>query len=490
MSQTIPTFSEIFIDTFNISGGATITSLNNDIYFTTYNQNSTQGVIFIKVDSQGNKLNQDEFYNPDVYYFGGEHKSLKSTSDNQIIWATQGGSDSPYATWAYLIKFNATNLDTQYVKKYNRRNFSSFSSVAELSDKRYLVAGSDWDSAHPGQSVAWLVKTDTSGNILWQKTMSSDLISVAAFTSPFLGGFYQFWDTYHNGMINAGTNSAMFVDRYDNAGNLYWRDTFGIAGHENVPGPFTATKDGGGLIFVNVLDTINPSNGLSGLPSIIYKFDSTGRILWSHFMPQLPRYLYMNSMIESKSGNIVLCGDGVSDASSGSHGGGALLKLDKAGNQVFYQVYRNDSSIYDVFNDIVETSDGGYAAVGNAFQPLSQGGHQRAWLLKVDSNGCLNGNCPTIIHTGIEDVPAAFSFFVFPNPATSVFTVALAGSHDIDRYHDLHFMLYDLTGRIVMNEAIKEQTTTLHKDDIPDGLYLWQIADGEQTLINGKLALR
>ena len=167
-----------------------------------------------------------------------------------------------------------------------------------------------------------------------------------------------------------------------------------------------------------------------------------------------------------------------------------ILKLDKDGNVIFYQVYRFDSSSNaDVLNDIVATSDGGYAAVGNAFHRVGSPNLQAAWLLKVDSNGCLNGDCPQI-QTGIRDIPGLVSFFVFPNPASSQFTIALAGPNDLERYSDLHFTLYDLTGRLVMNEMLKKQTTILHRNDISEGMYVWQIADGENVLRSGKLVFR
>ena len=201
----------------------------------------------------------------------------------------------------------------------------------------------------------------------------------------------------------------------------------------------------------------------------------------------------MTSMIEDRSGNIVICGEGVGQNSSSDtlyHDGGCLLKFDKNGNTIFYQVYDYDTSWLDILNDITETADGGYACVGNAFDHGSNNtNYQRAWLLKVDSNGCLNGNCPTL-HTAVNEIPDPMSFFVFPNPVSSQFTVALAGPQDIYRYHDLTFTLYDLTGRLVYSQPLTQQTTVIQRDGLSDGLYIWELSNGNEHITNGKIAFR
>jgi len=135
------------------------------------------------------------------------------------------------------------------------------------------------------------------------------------------------------------------------------------------------------------------------------------------------------------------------------------------------------------------TSDGGYACIGNAYEHVGNNNYERAWLLKVDSNGCLNGNCPTI-ETGIKPIAAVTSFFVFPNPASSQFTVALAGPNDINLYHDLSFSLYDLTGRLVMEQPVTAQTTIIRRGDLVDGLYMWTLTDNGSPLKAGKMVFK
>jgi hypothetical protein len=161
--------------------------------------------------------------------------------------------------------------------------------------------------------------------------------------------------------------------------------------------------------------------------------------------------------------------------------------LDKDGNTIWEDRFAADTSYPGGFYDVTEASDGGIVAIGEAINPATV--HEDAWLLKVDSNGCLNGNCPTL-YTGIKDIPSLEEFFVFPNPASSQFTVALAGPNDIYQYHDLKFSLYDLTGRLVTEQSITAETTVIQRGDLADGLYVWSLTDNGSQLRNGKMVFK
>jgi hypothetical protein len=500
MGQTIPTISKLFSDIGNVSGGVNITSVNDSIYFSIYTQDgssSYQYIDFIKTDSHGAETNRLKIKIPGYAYSPGGTGSLKITSDGYLIC---GGNSGPFqvAGSGTFFKLDRFTLDTLYIRYYrNIHTGSDFFGLGELSDGNYLFSGREGDSTSAeGYNAAWMVKTDTAGNELWQKEMSSDEYNMASFTSPFEGGFYQFWVTYHlNTLSGDPADSAIFVDRYDNNGNLQWRDTFGVVGHDNIPGPFTATKDGGGLLFINKLDTINLANNQSLIfvPGILYKFDSTGAIVWERYFPAAPLFFGAGGILETKSGNIVMCGgaeSGYISLDSLGHGNGAMFKLDKDGNLLFFQYYNYDStSPSGGLGDITETADGGYACIGNAFENVGGTYYQKAWLLKVDSNGCLNGNCPTL-YTGIQPIPDLVNFFVFPNPASSQFTVALAGPQDIYQYHNLSFSLYDLTGRLVQKQTLDQQTTVIQRGDLSAGLYVWELSDESGHITSGKISLR
>jgi len=484
------TFSKVFGNDSSLGyGGVSITSYNDSIYFSMFDQDlsvSYQATTFIKTDPNGNLSISSRLFKPDFYFDGG---LLRMTKNENLISGGGSGSLVVQADMGTFYKFNKYTLDTFFLNYYSHGNISVFYGFCELSDGNLLFCGEAGDNSIQGRAAAWMVKTDTMGNEIWQKTMASDDYNGAYTPYTFNGGFYQPWGTAHRNTASGNpADSAIFVDKYDNNGNLIWRDTFGTIGYDNAQGPFTGIKEGGGVITLNILDMTGSQSG----PTVIYKFDTNGAIVWQKYFQRSPMGLLMNSMTETESGDIVICGEGygkIRNTDTIFHDGGCILKLDKNGNTIFYQVYDYDSTWQDILNDITETADGGYACVGDAYEHIGNTNYERAWLLKVDSNGCLNGDCPTL-YTGIKPIADLINFFVFPNPATSQFTVALAGPNDIYGYSDLHFTLFDLTGRLVMDQPLKEQTTVLHRNDLTSGMYLWQIADDNKTLSNGKLVLR
>jgi hypothetical protein len=492
IAQTIPTFNKIYSDTGVLSGGVNITSLNDSIYFSIYTQDTSssyQYIDFIKTAPNGTEAARLKVKRPGYSYSPGYTGSLRMTSDGYLICGGNSGPLTGVGSGTFF-KIDRSALDTLYVKYYrNPGEGADFFGFGELSDGNYLFAGREGDSTSPeGYDSAWMVKTDTGGNELWQKSMVSDVYNSAVFVSPFQGGYYQWWATAQPITLSGNpADSAIFVDRYDNNGNLEWRDTFGIVGNDNTAGPFTGLKDGGGIIIVNILDTTGFQYG----PMTFSKFDSNGVILWRHYISQPTQ---LSSITETRSGSIVACGGGAGypigvNGDTANRYRGDIIKFDKNGNVVFYQVYEYDTLGYDGLADITETSDGGYACVGNAFHPVGSQYVQAAWLLKVDSNGCLNGDCPTL-YTGIKDIPSLEEFFVFPNPASSQFTVALAGPNDIYQYHDLKFSLYDLTGRLVTEQLITAQTTIIQRGDLSNGLYIWSLSDEANQLRNGKMVFK
>ena len=247
------------------------------------------------------------------------------------------------------------------------------------------------------------------------------------------------------------------------------------------------TKDGGLIQVINILDTASPSLANITMPGVIYKFDSNGAIQWQKFI----RFGNINSLTETQSGSIVLA-ESTSELNTDPHiypnVSGALLKLDKNGNSLWEKWYVADSNYEADFYDVIEASDKGIVAVGQGINPTTI--KQDTWVIKVDSNGCLNGDCPRLYSAVNEITDEQNRFLVFPNPASSQFTVAITETSYMQDYRDLSLMLYDVTGRLVKQSEIRTQTVTIYRDELSSGIYIWQLTDDERVIKNGKILLR
>ena len=92
------------------------------------------------------------------------------------------------------------------------------------------------------------------------------------------------------------------------------------------------------------------------------------------------------------------------------------------------------------------------------------------------------------IGLGIDDISIS-EIQIFPNPATSLFTIAIPDASMLD-YKNVRFTLFDLTGREILSLTIDKQSTTIYRNNISDGLYLWRISDNNRNISNGKFIFR
>lgn len=115
-------------------------------------------------------------------------------------------------------------------------------SVIQTSDGGYFISGwthsNDGDvSGNHGQSDYWLVKLDTSGNLLWQKCYGGSNTDRGdeIFQSPLTGRFMMVGTSWSvNGDLtgNFGKNDLWVIET-DQAGNLIWEKNFGGSGNDN-----------------------------------------------------------------------------------------------------------------------------------------------------------------------------------------------------------------------------------------------------------------
>ena len=95
---------------------------------------------------------------------------------------------------------------------------------------------------------------------------------------------------------------------------------------------------------------------------------------------------------------------------------GWIVKADGSGNIVWQKSYRGlTSNTGNVFNGIIQTSDGGFAATGDSWTPDPTYGGPGLWLVKVDPNGNI-GTCSCAQDTNttpqtldLQGYPASFT---------------------------------------------------------------------------------
>jgi hypothetical protein len=75
---------------------------------------------------------------------------------------------------------------------------------------------------------------------------------------------------------------------------------------------------------------------------------------------------------------------------------------------------------------------------------------------------------------------------VFPNPCDLKTVTVNATSFESKAY----FKLFDISGRVILEQILMDKTTQIDLTEISKGLYLYTISTGEQKLASGKLAVQ
>jgi hypothetical protein len=177
---------------------------------------------------------------------------------------------------------------------------------------------------------------------------------------------------------------------------------------------------------------------------------------------------------------------------------GVLLRTAANGDSLWMRYYQYSDSLISggagQLRDVLPTPDGGFIAVGAAYG-VSQNGQsygQDAWVIKVDSMGCLEPGCNLI--TGMESQVTNLkgALTVAPNPMRVGEAVQLS-IHlppSITPQGPLRLTVVSSDGRLVQEQHFAPHSSelTLHTSFAP-GLYHLHISDATRWLAGAKVVV-
>ncbi|MCW3138334.1 MAG: hypothetical protein N2V76_07985 [Methanophagales archaeon] len=370
-------------------------------------------------------------------------------------YAVQQTADGGYIL-AGVVQYSSKNSDALLVKTSSSgertwaKTFGGVShdrayAVQQTTDGGYILAGITFSPGN-GLSDAWLVKTDSNGNELWDRTFGhSDQDWAYAVQQTTDGGYILAGVTYPFG---AGTSDAWLV-KTDSEGKELWNMTFGGVEYDEARA-VQLTPDGG-YIFAGV----TLSYGAGKKDAWLVKTNSEGKELWNMTFGGAGNDAALAVQLTPDSGYILAgvtlsYGAGSEDAwlvktnsegkelwnmtfggasndeawavqptpddgylftgRTGSYGAGNadawLVKTDSGGEELWNMTFGNAS--YDDSRAIQQTADGGYILAGSTFS-FSSDSSLDFWLIKLDNTnisfdtGSDYGTYPSIsgIHKGV-----------------------------------------------------------------------------------------
>ncbi len=361
-------------------------------------------------------------------------------------------------------------------------------SIQHTDDGGFIIAGYSFSNngnvtGNHGTLDYWIVKLDELGNFAWQKSLGGSAEDWA----------YSIQQTNDNGYILAGTsysndddvsrnhgNFDYWIVKLDSIGNLIWQKSYGgyypdeaqsvhqLADGGYVVGGWTESNDG---------DVIGDHLRIDGNPSVDYwilRLDATGNILWQKTLGGSLED-YGRCIQQTQDGGFIVTG--IANSSDGdvvgSHGGGDywIVKLDASGNLLWQKTL--GGSQFETAYSIQQTSDGGFIVAGGATSTdgdvtgLHGGDHyEDYWIVKLGSDS----------PTSINILQSTSSFSISTNPFSTTTTLSFSSQQN----SHTTIALYDVAGRKLKalldeNVAAGNHEVQLIRGQLGAGVYFLQL---------------
>ena len=373
-----------------------------------------------------------------------------------------------------LISFNPVAMDTNWIRFYGDTSVFYHDHFIFKSSRspHYFLVGAErpWQNFGINPKIH-LMKVDTLGTIVWQKSYASSKFHFCSGLSEKANG-----DII---LACAREEQAQFFDSLvqftwllDSLGNIKQEKLhmetapqyFGALFTERtVPGKPTD------YIMANQIDTTYNQQGYHYRYVAVWGLDSNLNQTWRYHLDTNKLYTETGLWILKSfpDGKFILSGLYVMPTNFY-----IWAALFSAENELLWShkyYHRIDGDHYP--SDVIRTSDGGYlfSGVTNSTGPQNT---QDAWLIKVDSNGCLDPlNCTPLSTSewSMDEDPVR----VYPNPAGSEIQFKQQSLGD----KTWSILCMSATGEIIYEKPIQAQSGQIHLDisGLIPGLYLFRV---------------
>ena len=317
--------------------------------------------------------------------YGGQKQeavySLLPTADNAFMLGGTTDSKGAGKIDAWLVKADSEGK-VLWDKTFGGAEDDVASDMIKAQDAGYILAGYT-QSKGEGNKDCWLLKVDDSGKMLWEKTYGTPTSDAANQVVATADGGYLMVGTHHeserkkeNGVIRLDFKHFVWVLKTDGEGNELWRKSMDSDDMVSI-NELIATKDGGFAVVANT-----KFKGEKYEDIWVLKLNKDGEKEWEKVLKG-ESVDAGNSILEDKDGGFFI--GGASYESGTGNSDAWLVKLNAKGKKVWDKNYGGKGS--DQVYTMLESKDGGYLLGGISSSGDKMQGSM--WLLKIDKKGKL-----------------------------------------------------------------------------------------------------
>lgn len=369
---------------------------------------------------------------------------------NNVIYSC-GGYYKNGNAYANFMKFSLDGdliLDSlYYIPISTQYAWTQFNSMLPLNDGSFLLVGNKESSY--GNLDAWLVKMDSNGNILWEKSFNSSWNDQAISIVPHQGNYL-----ISGGKIVSGKFDVWLIC-VDSDGILIWEKTYG--------GPF---YDGGNAMSLN-----NGEIHLSGgreyaenyYESFVMRLNNNGDFLWQKSLFSMQTFNLQSSLginMELSDGSILSVGGFYEYDSPMDSPVGIIYKMSQNGDSIWTRILKLRTNDHYTW-DLEELDNGDFLMSGYVF-PDSPNNTQDGWLMRTNCLGYFEHPKDSVVFSGdggllyAQNLSSYFEYTTIAWGDNEIDTLYEGNVQSINHTYSLPGNYIISTSTVACNDTIKK----------------------------------
>ena len=466
---------------------------------------ATSDFWIVKTDSQGTILWEQRY--------GGTLTEILSesiiTADGGLLAGGQAFSaisgDKSVPNWDTTLQSNdywVIKTDNSGVKEWDQRyggtSYELFGSLQQTADGGYILTGSsfstaDGDKTEPSRGGwdYWVVRTDATGNLIWDKRFGGtgdDFSNSVVLTADgnFLVGGYSSSDVNGDKSEPGRGATDFWIVKIDAAGTKLWDKTFG-GNYNDWLYALTPTSDGGFILggqsySENTGDKTEPNHepAPGGSDRWIVKIDSAGTIQWDRTIGG-DEAEDVARIIQTTDGGYLVSGESYSDATGDKTENNLgpeqtwIVKLDPSG------VVEWDKTLFtyghDELGSALPWGEKCFVAVNftkadtGGYKTIDSWGYADYWMIKMCDESTVS--TPEIPGTAVN-------WQCLPTPVHDELILVSNSS-----FSDVTVEMYDVSGKLLSEMKLLSGATgttiRMNVSELSGGIYFCKIIDGKKV---------